>query len=490
MTGDAIAAAVREGAEAKVLPIRARDDDALTLTDTGNAERLVELHGHRLRYVPAWGRWLWFAESGPWLIDDRDVRIREAAKDVGRRLKLEAVTESDDSRAKAVFKFALKSLNAHGISGMVDLARGIEGTPVDHEDLDADGWLLGVKNGVVELRDTPTLRPADPDDLMTMQCPVPFDPDAETPRWDRALEEWFPDPEVRAYVQRVAGSALVGAQRDHVFVIHYGLGGNGKGTFLRALQHVLGPYAIEVHLTLLVDSKYKEHDTVKADLFRSRLAVAVETDRQVKLAEASVKNLTGGDRIRARRMREDPWSFDPTHSLWLQTNHLPTISGRDTGIWRRIRVVKWERTFTGQREDPDLNAKLVDEAPGILAWLVEGCRQWQEHGLDEPEAVVRETLAYREAEDTFSRFQSDMELVFAPDLEMLAGDLQDLLTDWIHGEGLDVAPGDLTEWLRENECRKKRRRVEDEHGKRRQLRVWLGVGIDDENHRTEQTNAL
>ena len=125
--------------------------------------------------------------------------VREAAKDVGRALKHEAAQVSDADEAKRIFAFAFQSLNARRISGMVDLARGIEGIPLDHEDLDADGWLLGVQNGVVDLR-TGELRAADPDDLMTRQCPVTWDEDASAPRWARAMEEWFPDPEVRAYV--------------------------------------------------------------------------------------------------------------------------------------------------------------------------------------------------------------------------------------------------------------------------------------------------
>lgn len=460
-----------------------------TLTDSGNATRLIRWHGHRLRFIPSWGRWVVAGEDGFWSVDHRDVRVRELAKDVGRGLKTTAAAEHDSDRAKKLFNFGISSLNQRRIGGMVDLARGIEGIPLDHEQLDTDGWLLGVENGVVELK-TGRLRPADPADLMTIQCPVAYDAEAEAPRFHQALKEWFPDRELRAYLKRIAGSALVGAQCEHVFVIHYGLGGNGKGTFTRALQRVLGPYAIEVHLTLLLDTKYREHDTVKADLFRSRLAVAVETDRRVKLAEASVKNLTGGDRIRARRMREDPWSFDPTHSLWLQTNHLPAISGRDGGIWRRIRVVKWEKTFSDREQDRDLDAKLAAEAPGILRWLVEGCLEWQEHGLDEPEVVIRETLAYRHSEDVLSRFQEDMGLMFDPDLEIQASELQDLLADWSNAEGIDPPSSQVGEWLHENGCSQKRKRYTDDSGKRRQARFWIGVGIDDGEHRPEQVHAL
>jgi putative DNA primase/helicase len=463
-------------------------EDARDLTDTGNAAHLVQLHGPWLRYIPQWGKWLVCGDDGFYTLDHRDVHVRELAKGVGEALKLEAVGTKDADEAKRLFAFAFKSLNAHAITAMVDLARGIDGIPLDHEELDRDGWLLGVQNGVVDLRDG-TFRDATPADLLTLRCDATWDEDARAPRFEQALEEWFPNAEVRAYVQRVAGAALVGGQRDHVFIIHYGAGGNGKGTFTRALQRVLGPYAVEIHLSLLVETRFKEHDTVRADLFRTRLAVAVETERRVRLAEASVKNLTGGDRIRARRMREDPWSFDPTHSLWLQTNHLPEISGRDTGIWRRIRVVKWVNTFDKATADPGLDERLAAEAPGILRWLVEGCMEWQEHGLSEPEAVIRETLAYRRAEDTFARFAADTELVFRPDLEIPAGQLQTMLDEWSGVEGRK-RPDGIKDWLEENGAGRKQKRVRDADGEEKRRWFWVGIGLDDGNHESEQTNAL
>jgi len=489
LVGQALGVAVPNGEleEGETTGDRAADP---TFTDTGNAARLVRLHGERLRYVPRWGRWLvWSPEEGRWLQDAGHVYVRELAKDVGRELKKEAATMTETEAAKRVFHFAFRSLNAPGITGLVDLARGIKGIPLDHELLDSDGWLLGVTNGVVELK-TGRFREADPGDLMTLQCPVVWDEDAHSPRWERAMGEWFPDPDVRAYVQRVAGSALVGVQRDHAFVIHYGLGGNGKGSFTRALQRVLGPYAVEIHLSLLVETKYKEHDTVRADLFRTRLAVAVETERRVRLAEASVKNLTGGDRIRARRMREDPWSFDPSHSLWLQTNHLPEIGGRDVGIWRRIRVVRWMTTFAERDQDRTLDDTLAGEAPGILRWLVEGCREWQEHGLAEPEAVIRDTLAYRRAEDAFARFQEDTGLVFRPDLEVEAQELLDLLETWASEEGVTPPRQDIGEWLAEHGVQKQQRRRIGPDGKQRRPRLWVGVGIPGAGNESAQADAL
>ena len=233
---------------------------------------------------------------------------------------------------------------------------------------------------------------------------------------------------------------------------------------------------------MIEQRRFPEHDTIKADLFRARLAIASETERRIKLAEASVKNLTGGDRIRARRMREDPWSFNPTHSLWLQTNHLPAIAGRDVGIWRRIRVIRWVTTFPSAKED--LDATFRAEASGILRWLVDGCLDWQRHGLAEPEAVIREGLAYRQAEDIFSRFAGECGLVFRHGLEIQASELQDCLTTWAEEEGTEPPRRDIGNWLRENGARKRQRRVTGPDGKERRPKFWLGVGIETNDEET------
>jgi putative DNA primase/helicase len=367
---------------------------------------------------------------------------------------------------------------------MVKLSRGKDGIAIDHELLDADPWLLGVRNGVVDLL-TGELRPADPDDLMTKQCPVVFDAEAISPRWDQAMEEWFDDPEVRDYVQRVAGSSLVGRQKDHQLVIHFGNGRNGKGTFVRAMQKVLGEYARVIHLSLLVGGKNAQHDTVKADLFGARWAIASETEKGVPLDEAMVKNLTGQDMITARRLYENPWEFEPTFSLALQTNYLPTISGRDHGVWSRMKVVEWLSTFVQKEKlgsdakgaftmDTDLDEKLAREAAGILNWLIQGCLLWQKHGLKEPQAVIDATLAYREAEDVLARFMKDEKLVLGPSYQISSKKLQQLLAGFASREGLNetVLQRDLSGWLRDEKGLKK-----SQHQK---VWIWKGIGLSDD----------
>ena len=170
---------------------------------------------------------------------------------------------------------------------------------------------------------------------------------------------------MRDYLQVRAGAAATGNPTETVD-IDYGDGGNGKSKFYGAIQHVLGPYAVVPHKSLLVAERHEQHPTVVADLFRKRLAVASETKRGRRLDDESVKNLTGGDRLTGRRMREDPWEFWPTHTLVMFSNHRPAVHGRDEGIWRRLRLVPWEVTIPEDERDEHLADKLQAEAPGIL----------------------------------------------------------------------------------------------------------------------------
>ena len=149
-------------------------------------------------------------------------------------------------------------------------------------------------------------------------------------------------------------------------------GRNGKSTFLNILRRLLGAYAMKAPSELLMVSNNDRHPTERADLWRKRFVQAIETEQGRRLAEVFVKEATGGDPIRARRMREDFWEFQPTHKVVLATNHKPIISGTDTAIWERIRLVPFTVTIPPEERDHTLPEKLDDELPGILAWAVKG----------------------------------------------------------------------------------------------------------------------
>jgi putative DNA primase/helicase len=122
------------------------------------------------------------------------------------------------------------------------------------------------------------------------------------------------------------------------------------------------------------------------------------------MAESLMKQVTGGDRMRARRMRQDFFEFDQTWHIFLAANHKPVISGTDHAVWRRIKLVPWEVTIPEAEKDKSLLDKLKAEAPGILNWALDGCLAWQKDGLREPEEVIRATDAYRAEQDLLGVF--------------------------------------------------------------------------------------
>ena len=175
--------------------------------------------------------------------------------------------------------------------------------------------------------------------------------------------------------------------------IFYGDGANGKSTLTDAVMNALGDYADAADPDLLRARTFDAHPTGVADLFGLRLALFHESDAGHRLAEGTVKRLTDGDRLKARRMREDFWSFDPSHTFVMLTNHKPIVGGADEGIWRRLRLVPFEVIIPGDERDENLGEKLAAEAGAILAWLVAGDLDWRRNGLAEPDKVTEATQA-------------------------------------------------------------------------------------------------
>jgi putative DNA primase/helicase len=275
---------------------------------------------------------------------------------------------------------------------------------IDHEALDADPWLLNVKNGTLDLR-TGTLGPHRRDALITKTAPVAYDVSATAPTWTAFLDRAMGgDASLVGYLQRLVGYALTGALREHVLVFLYGAGANGKSTFLSTIHTLLGEYATPAPRGVLFRSRGERHPTELATFFGRRFVTCSEIEEGQVFDEALVKDLTGGDRIECRRMREDFWMFTPTHKLFLAGNHKPTIRGDDEGIWRRMKLVPWTVTIPEHERDTTLLERLRAELPGILRWAVEGCLDWQTRGLSEPDGVRGATAAYRAENDALGEF--------------------------------------------------------------------------------------
>ncbi len=309
---------------------------------------------------------------------------------------------------------------------------------VTPDDLDADPFLLNCTNGTLDLR-TGERRPHDPADLITKVTAGAYDPAASGRVFQEFLQRAQPDEAMRVYLSLLVGHGLVGQVIEHLLQIHCGEGANGKLTFVNATGAALGDYAAPADPELLTARTFDAHPTGVADLFGLRLAILHEADRGRRLAEGTVKRLTGGDRIKARRMREDFWSFEPSHTFVMLTNHKPIITGTDEGIWRRIRLVPWAVVVPAEDRDEHLGDKLALEADYVLTWLVQGCLAWREHGLTDPEPVTRATSAYRDESDALGRFLSDRTMNHG---QVKSSDLFDAWSKWCAGEGED--PGTQT----------------------------------------------
>jgi putative DNA primase/helicase len=451
------------GRQSSVTTTSAND---LHLTDIGNAERFAQRHGEDVRYCHAWNKWLAW-DGKRWRIDD-DGEVMRKAKDtiltlyrdaaatierIGTAMKTatdEAVMlelEAKLRSAEAVLSWAHKSEDVRRLHALLTLARSE--VPITPEKLDADPYALNVPNGTIDLR-TGKLRKHRREDYLTLLCPTEFDPEAPCPRFLAALDTIFAgDDDTIMYVHQFLGYGLTGDVREDVLTILYGGGSNGKTVLVNIVQETVGPdYVGTVPPELLMETG-DQHPTIVAQLAGKRLMVAAETGQGRRLNEARVKALTGRDRLKARRMREDFWEFAPTHKLVLVTNHKPEVRGTDHGIWRRLRLVPFNVRFLDPsapenagvdipehlRIDRSLPEALRAERQGILAWLVRGCIEWQRNGLPCPAAVSAATAEYRTGQDRIGSFVEERCITGPPDFRAKVSNLWAAYREWCEGNG-------------------------------------------------------
>lgn len=376
-------------------------------TDVGNAERFVAMHGTTARYCATRRQWLlWEADQWTW---DQAKRVMEWAKQIPRKMLADSASELDKDRRHKMASWALQSESKGKLDAMLELASSA--VPVSLDDIDADPWVLGVENGLVDLR-TGKLLPATIDRVVTLRCAAAYDPTAECPVWRKAMQATFGgDGELIDFLQRAVGMSLLGTQKEQVMLFLYGSGENGKSVWVGTLEDMLGGYATHVAAESLMLNRNSAGGGARSDLVRLhrvRLVSAVEVEDGQELAEGLVKQMTGGDRITARQLYQAEFEFRPEFALWIAGNHRPRIRGTDHAIWRRVLLIPFEARF--DRENPDriegLREKLRAEFPGILRWAVEGCLAYQRDGmrLNAPERVKAATRHYRKEQDTLGEF--------------------------------------------------------------------------------------
>lgn len=392
-------------------------------TDQANAGRIVGKFGKRLIVVAG----QWYAWTGcRWEKDDGEV-YRYACR-LSKLIHAEAdgwmakpTTSAEEKErnskiAEALTKWAQKSEMKSAIEAAVGLAKKM--LAVGEDQIDRNPWLLNCANGTVDLR-TGVLKKHDPDDFITKLVPLAYDPAVRSPVWDGVLarvtlEEGMTTRPLVRFLQRWFGYCATGSTREQSFVVHYGQGSNGKSTILDTVAEVLGDYAATGAPGLLVGNGKDRHPTEIADLFGRRMVTVHETGEGGHLKEDTVKQLTGGDKVKARFMRADFFEFDPTHKLQMLTNHKPIIKGQDNGIWRRVLLMPYMARWASAEEvnagrahfikDTRIAEQLKAEIQGVLTWVVEGARSWFQDGLQPPDTVLAASKDYQTEQDRIGQF--------------------------------------------------------------------------------------
>lgn len=392
--------------------------DFAPMTDLGNAERFAARCSKLVRYAE--DRDEWYVWQPPVWKRGAMSALYEHAKQTARAIEDEAAQLSEEpnvcpltgkpkaSDANVMRRHAVASEARTRQDAMLALASRHPSIACCSDQFDRDVWKLNTPGGLYDLKNDGDYAPHAPEQLNTHCTKVAPNWFLPIPTWRAFLSQiTCGDTELEAFLQRAVGMTLVGYQRDHVFLFLFGDGRNGKGTFLNLLCYVLGDYAFTLAPDVLVEKRGDSHPTELADLEGKRLAIGTEVPRGAAWNEVRIKMLSGGDRVRARRMRQDFFEFDATHTFWVSGNDKPRIKGTDAGIWRRVRLVPFAAAIADSDVDPDLPVKLQAEAPGILAWALDGCTAYLAQDLGTCAAVSEATEEYKKDEDILGRFIED-----------------------------------------------------------------------------------
>ena len=373
-------------------------------TDMANAERFAKQHGADVRYSREKGFFVW---DGRRFVADTSLAINKA-KQTAKSIVREIETAPTKAVQKTLLRHAHLSQDSRRLTSMLYLAQSEPGIPASLNEFDADPWRLNVQNGIINLR-TGELEPHNQKHLCSRISNIKFDSAAKCELWLSFLHK-ITNGNVNQmlYLNRAIGYSLTGSTGEQCLFFLFGIGANGKSVFLNILGDLCGEYGMSSRMDSF--TLQKNGGSIPNDIARlagARLVAVSETADGQRLHEPLIKDLTGGDLITARFLHHEFFDFRPQFKIWIRGNHKPQITGTDEGIWRRIHLVPFTVTIPESERDPALYEKLRAELPGIMAWAVRGCLDWQRSGLQAPDMVRAAVKEYRAEMDILGAFLSE-----------------------------------------------------------------------------------
>lgn len=376
-------------------------------TDTGNAQRLYDKYGDRIHYSYNRKKW-YFWDGKMWALDDVG-GMKKLVDTVIDDMKREAFLEDDDDTQEAALKWVTKTASSKNKENMIKECQHLGNVPVQPNAFDVYSNYINTMDGIVSL-ETGELIPHDPRFMFSRMCTCGYDRTGEPPKlWLKFLDDITGgDKELQAYIQRCIGYSLSGSNSEQCAFFLYGMGNNGKSTFLGVINEILGGYSATVQADTITVKNRMGGNGTNSDIARLkgvRFASSEEPDEGVRLNEGLLKQLTGGSKVTCRFLYGEEFEYTPEFKIWMATNHKPIVRGTDFGIWRRIKLIPFEAIIPKDKIDKNLPYKLRAEYPQILRWAVEGCIAWQKAGdLGEPKVVKSAVADYKQEMDLLAGF--------------------------------------------------------------------------------------
>ncbi len=456
--------------------------DTRPLTEYGNAQRMLDAHGERLKHVhdaQAWMVW----DNGAWKRDG-DSSVRTLAANLSAAIYDEGAGHLNDAEHFA--RWARKSQEQRTIAAAVSLLSDFQSVRIPLAGIDADQFVVGFDQAthVIDLQ-SGVARAATPADYVTKSLGVAsIGNAANAQRWLQFLNQVFGgDQELIDWLQRFCGYLLTSSTREHMFLFCFGHGANGKSVFIELLKYIMGDYSRAIASETLSESKRQAGGATPdlVALIGARLVLCSETEDNTALSESLVKSLVSGDSMAVRPLYSAPVQFTPNFKLVMAGNHKPVVRGNDNGIWRRVRMLPFGRTFEPNERDPHLLVKLKAEAPHILAWMVAGCIAWQQQGLADTPTTIRQATDDYQADQDLTRLWLEECTVPSMHGETASGDLYASYKVWCLDNGFKVSSSaTLGRRLSERGYS-----VRQSHGKR----IWGGPMLVSNQHADPSANA-